>query len=112
MDRKGGAMDKKGELYTFGIGENFHIQNYFGVHREQNGNEEGFVFRVWAPNAEDLHLIGDFSNWSEKPIQMTKNEAGVWEVFTTLPQEGQLYKYLVKRKGGKLLKRWILWLFI
>lgn len=105
MDRKGGAMDKKGELYTFGIGENFHIQNYFGVHREQNGNEEGFVFRVWAPNAEDLHLIGDFSNWSEKPIQMTKNEAGVWEVFTTLPQEGQLYKYLVKRKGGQAVEK-------
>lgn len=105
MDRKGGAMDKKGELYTFGIGENFHIQNYFGVHREQNGNEEGFVFRVWAPNAEDLHLIGDFSNWSEKPIQMTKNEAGVWEVFTTLPQEGQLYKYLVKRKGGQVVEK-------
>ena len=98
-------MDKKGELYTFGIGENFHIQNYFGVHREQNGNEEGFVFRVWAPNAEDLHLIGDFSNWSEKPIQMTKNEAGVWEVFTTLPQEGQLYKYLVKRKGGQAVEK-------
>ena len=98
-------MDKKGELYTFGIGENFHIQNYFGVHREQNGNEEGFVFRVWAPNAEDLHLIGDFSNWSEKPIQMTKNEAGVWEVFTTLPQEGQLYKYLVKRKGGQVVEK-------
>lgn len=105
MDRKGGAMDRKGELYTFGIGENFHIQNYFGVHREQNGNEEGFVFRVWAPNAEDLHLIGDFSNWSEKPIQMTKNEAGVWEVFTTLPQEGQLYKYLVKRKGGQVVEK-------
>lgn len=105
MDRKGGAVDKKGELYTFGIGENFHIQNYFGVHREQNGNEEGFVFRVWAPNAEDLHLIGDFSNWSEKPIQMTKNEAGVWEVFTTLPQEGQLYKYLVKRKGGQVVEK-------
>lgn len=98
-------MDRKGELYTFGIGENFHIQNYFGVHREQNGNEEGFVFRVWAPNAEDLHLIGDFSNWSEKPIQMTKNEAGVWEVFTTLPQEGQLYKYLVKRKGGQVVEK-------
>lgn len=105
MDRKGGAMDKKDELYTFGIGENFHIQNYFGVHREQDGDEEGFVFRVWAPNAEDLHVIGDFTSWSEKPIQMTKNEAGVWEVFTTLPQEGQFYKYLVKRKGGQVVEK-------
>lgn len=37
-------------MYTFGIGENFHLQNYLGSH-EIDGSEEGYVFRVWAPHA-------------------------------------------------------------
>ena len=37
-------------MYTFGTGENFHLQNYLGVHELEG--EEGFIFRVWAPHAE------------------------------------------------------------
>lgn len=103
--RKGDAMDKNEALYTFGTGENFHIQNYFGVHRDHEGDELGYVFRVWAPNAEDVQLIGDFTDWKDNPLPMTKNEAGVWEVFTTLAKEGQIYKYLVKRQGGLVVEK-------
>ncbi|MGT2802777.1 1,4-alpha-glucan branching protein GlgB [Streptococcus henryi] len=98
-------MDKNEALYTFGTGENFHIQNYFGVHRDHEGDELGYVFRVWAPNAEDVQLIGDFTDWKDNPLPMTKNEAGVWEVFTTLAKEGQIYKYLVKRQGGQVVEK-------
>ena len=98
-------MDKNEALYTFGTGENFHIQNYFGVHRDHEGDELGYVFRVWAPNAEDVQLIGDFTDWKDNPLPMTKNEAGVWEVFTTLAKEGQIYKYLVKRQGGLVVEK-------
>ena len=44
-------------MYTFGTGENFHLQNYLGVHELEG--EEGFVFRVWAPHAEQIQVIGD-----------------------------------------------------
>ncbi|WP_317335120.1 1,4-alpha-glucan branching protein GlgB [Streptococcus orisratti] len=98
-------MDNKEALYTFGIGENFHIQQYFGVHCDHQEDKDGYVFRVWAPNAELVQLIGDFTEWRNEPLQMTKNEAGVWEVFTDLPKEGQLYKYLVTRKGGQVVEK-------
>ncbi len=98
-------MDNKEALYTFGIGENFHIQQYFGVHCDHQEDKDGYVFRVWAPNAELVQLIGDFTEWCNEPLQMTKNEAGVWEVFTDLPKEGQLYKYLVTRKGGQVVEK-------
>ena len=98
-------MDNKEALYTFGIGENFHIQQYFGVHCDYQEDKDGYVFRVWAPNAELVQLIGDFTEWRNEPLQMTKNEAGVWEVFTDLPKEGQLYKYLVTRKGGQVVEK-------
>ena len=60
-------MDNKEALYTFGIGENFHIQQYFGVHCDHQEDKDGYVFRVWAPNAELVQLIGDFTEWRNEP---------------------------------------------
>ena len=90
-------------MYTFGTGENVHLQNYLGVHELEG--EEGFVFRVWAPHAEQIQVIGDFTGWFDEPLDMTKNHIGVWEVSSALPQEGQLYKFLVKRKGGQVVEK-------
>lgn len=91
-------------MYTFGIGENFHLQNYLGSH-EIDGSEEGYVFRVWAPHAENVQVIGDFTGWFDEPLDMVKNHIGVWEVTSDLPEEGQLYKFLVKRKGGQVVEK-------
>lgn len=90
-------------MYTFGTGENFHLQNYLGVHELEG--EEGFVFRVWAPHAEQIQVIGDFTGWFDEPLDMTKNHIGVWEATSDLPEEGQLYKFLVKRKGGQVVEK-------
>ena len=90
-------------MYTFGTGENFHLQNYLGVHELEG--EEGFIFRVWAPHAEQIQVIGDFTGWFDEPLDMTKNHIGVWEATSALPQEGQLYKFLVKRKGGQVVEK-------
>lgn len=90
-------------MYTFGTGENFHLQNYLGVHELEG--EEGFVFRVWAPHAEQIQVIGDFTGWFDTPLDMTKNHIGVWEATSSLPEEGQIYKFLVKRKGGQVVEK-------
>ena len=90
-------------MYTFGTGENFHLQNYLGVHELEG--EEGFIFRVWAPHAEQIQVIGDFTGWFDEPLDMTKNHIGVWEATSDLPEEGQLYKFLVKRKGGQVVEK-------
>ena len=98
-------MDTKEALWTFGTGENYNVQRYLGAHATEENGQSGYVFRVWAPNAQMVHLVGDFTNWYENQIPMVKNEAGVWEVFTTLPKEGQIYKYNVRRANGhELLK--------
>ena len=90
-------------MYTFGTGENFHLQNYLGVHELEG--KEGFIFRVWAPHAEQIQVIGDFTGWFDEPLDMTKNHIGVWEATSDLPEEGQLYKFLVKRKGGQVVEK-------
>ena len=59
-------------------GENFHLQYYLGAHREENNGESGYTFRVWAPNAQAVHLVGDFTNWVENqiPMEETNLESG------------------------------------
>ena len=56
-------MDKNEALRTFTTGENFHLQHYLGAHQDEVDGKSGYSFRVWAPNAQSVHLIGDFTNW-------------------------------------------------
>lgn len=79
-----------------------NAHKYFGLHRVSPRG--GWVFREWAPNASAITLIGDFSDWQEKPeyaLQSLGN--GVWEV--KLPAKalshGQLYKMRVHWPGGE-----------
>ena len=51
-------MDRSTDLWTFGRGDNFRLQEYLGAHKETRGEQEGFTFRVWAPNAQAVDLIG------------------------------------------------------
>lgn len=81
----------------FLTGENFYVQHFLGVQKET----DKYVFRVWAPNAQQVWLVGDFNQWDDS-LPMTRREiSGVWEVKTKLPQEGQFYKFKVKQADGK-----------
>ena len=72
-------------------GEETRAYEWFGVHKE----DENFVFRVWAPNADEVYLVGSFNEW-KKTCPMT-NAGGLWTV--TLPPstvaDGDIYKYLI-----------------
>ena len=69
------------------------------------GEQEGFTFRVWAPNAQAVDLIGDFTDWEARKIPMVRNEGGVWEVFCSDAKEGDIYKYLVTRQNGHQVQK-------
>ena len=98
-------MDRSTDLWTFGRGDNFHLQEYLGAHKETRGEQEGFTVRVWAPNAQAVDLIGDFTDWEARKIPMVRNEGGVWEVFCPDAKEGDIYKYLVTRQNGHQVQK-------
>jgi len=85
-----------GKLIEFAMG---HF--YYGLHR----NHDGWIFREWAPNADDIYLTGMFSNWKEKSAFRLQriNSYGDWEI--KLPPEllnhGDLFKLSVHWHGGK-----------
>ena len=75
--------------------------NYFGLHRDRNGN---WVFREYAPNATEIYLIGDFSNWEPQPqYKLTALGDGAWELHLPADalHDGSLYKMLVRWSDGE-----------
>ncbi|MCH5246216.1 MAG: alpha amylase C-terminal domain-containing protein [Muribaculaceae bacterium] len=97
------AIKKEKEL-TVDLGTLERMANghhFYGLHRDNNG----WVFREWAPNATAITLVGDFSNWAKRPEYGLKriDENGVWELH--LPEEalhhGDLYKMVVEWKNGE-----------
>lgn len=83
-----------GSLADFASGH-----EYFGLHKTTNG----WVFREWAPNAEAITLIGEFSHWQESSeYALSRIDNGVWELY--LPedalQHGELYKLKIHWHGG------------
>lgn len=93
--------DLKNGLATFTTGENFHAYNTLGAHKATVDGKDGFIFSVWAPNAQNVSLVGEFNEWQAEGIPLTKDQAGVWSVFTTIPKEGQMYKYNVTQANGR-----------
>ncbi len=50
---------------------------FFGAQRDG----DGYIFREWAPNAQKIYLIGDFSNWKEQDdYSFTATDKGIWEL--------------------------------
>lgn len=83
-------------LQNFAAGDDLYLHLYLGCHKQGDSH----VFRVWAPHAQQVWLVGDFNNW-EKTLPMAKNSYGVWETATADARPGQLYKFLVKQADGK-----------
>jgi len=52
---------------------------YFGINYDVN--RKGWIYREWAPNANDLYLTGDFNEWDRFSHPLQKNEFGIWEIF-------------------------------
>lgn len=76
-----------------------NAHKFFGLHRTKSG----WVFREWAPNASDIVLIGDFSNWQELVKYRLKHIGnGVWEINLKEKdlKHGDLYKMMVHWNGG------------
>ncbi len=79
--------------YLFHQGTNYHAYEYLGSHK----TNEGYVFRVWAPNADSIMLTGDFNNWSENIPLKRITRGGIWEanVKGKLVKPGDRYKYKI-----------------
>lgn len=91
-------------IYLFKQGNNCEAYRYFGAHLETRAGESGVVFRVWAPHATAISVVGDFNSWKPGSHPMRKVDGdSVWELFIPGVKEYDVYKYCVTTRGGDLI---------
>ena len=66
-------------IYLFKQGNNMEAYRYFGAHLCEQEGQAGVVFRVWAPHAQAVSVVGDFNNWTPGQNPMQKIDDAVWE---------------------------------
>ena len=90
-------------LHLFHEGTNFKSYEYMGAHRAFKKGKSGIFFRVWAPNAKSVSVVGDFNNWNHKKNVMEKiSTNGVFEYFLEEELENfAMYKYSVLTQSGE-----------
>ncbi len=91
-------------LYVFHHGRNFKAYEFFGAHPYKEEGRKGYCFRVWAPHAEEVSVVGDFNEWDPEANKMTRLLDG--ETFE-LEIDGLkgycVYKYCIRTKDGRFL---------
>jgi len=76
-----------------------------GAHLVREGDTRGVRFALWAPNADDVSVIGDFNQWNRTNHPMQRRDAGVWELFIPVLGAGTHYKYSVRALSGEVQEK-------
>ncbi len=58
--------------------------------------DHGVAFRVWAPNADHVCVVGDFNDWNSSANPMGRDPNGDWYVYVENAKPGDQYKYELK----------------
>ena len=82
-----------GLLYDYLVGQCIDAYTYFGAHLEKRDGEAGFVFRLYAPCASDVSVIGEWNDWDVRKDKMNRiDDSGTWEIFIPGLRNYQSYK--------------------
>ncbi len=86
------------DIYLFKEGNHFHLYDKLGAHPMTVDGVKGTYFAVWAPNAKNVSVVGDFNGWNtgKSPIYPRWDSSGIWEGFIPGIQAGMYYKFHVE----------------
>lgn len=83
-------------LELFHAGDAVRAYSFFGAHLVNWDGRNGVVFRVWAPNALSVSVVGSFNDWNKTSDFMYKIDDGVWELFIEGIEQFDVYKYCIE----------------
>ena len=103
----GVSLMKEKDIYFFREGNHTKLYEVLGSHVIEHEGDRGTLFSVWAPNAAEVSVIGDFNYWSAEshPLAVRWDSSGVWEGFVPGVGHGDLYKYAIKTSDGVVLEK-------
>ncbi|WP_294908165.1 1,4-alpha-glucan branching protein GlgB [uncultured Ruminococcus sp.] len=88
--------EDRNALELFCAGDSVRAYDFFGAHLVNRDGRDGVVFRVWAPNALSVSVVGSFNNWNKTSDYMYKIGNGSWEVFIEGIKPYDIYKYCIE----------------
>lgn len=88
------------DVHLFAEGNHHRIYEKMGAHAIELDGVAGVYFAVWAPNARNVSLLGDFNNWDGRQHQMAIGGNGIWTIFMPGLAVGAAYKYEIKNQDG------------
>lgn len=87
-------------IYLFNSGEYFDAHRTFGPQKTSYNGREGYRLTVWAPNARDIFVISDFTDWYVGEPLIHIKDTGVWTGFFEGAEESDNYKFRVIQADG------------
>ena len=85
-------------IQDFYIGKSFDAYEFFGAHKI--GNK--ILFRVYAPNAAKVSLIGEFNDWQEEEMEQ-QYQSGIYSITSENARVGMMYKYCIHTRDGQVV---------
>jgi 1,4-alpha-glucan branching enzyme len=93
------SMFSDDDLYLFNEGSHFRLHEKLGAHLREVAGHRGVHFSVWAPNAEQVSVIGDFNGWNKDSHQLApRGVSGIWERFVPDVGQGDTYKFHIRSR--------------
>ncbi|SIQ54681.1 1,4-alpha-glucan branching protein GlgB [Halanaerobium kushneri] len=89
------------DRYLFHQGRHYESYNFLGSHITNENGKKGVRFTVWAPNAEEVSVVGDFNDWDKHKNPMKKiKDSGIWTTFIEEAENKMYYKYWIRGYRG------------
>lgn len=85
-------------IQDFYIGKSFNAYEFFGAHKI--GNK--ILFRVYAPNAAKVSLVGEFNDWQEEEMEQ-QYQSGIYSITSENARVGMMYKYCIHTRDGQVV---------
>jgi len=93
------------DIHLFAEGNHHRIYEKLGAHLTEVDGVKGVYFAVWAPNARNVSVLGDFNWWDGRKHQMRRIGNGIWELFIPGLGVGTHYKYEIKNQEGHIYEK-------
>ena len=95
------------DIYLFRAGSHTRLYEKFGSHKVEVDGVSGVYFAVWAPEAVEVSVIGNFNHWNSfaHPLAGRWDQSGIWEGFIPDLDFGAVYKYGIRTNTGILLEK-------
>lgn len=81
----------------------YRAYEYYGAHKIQEDGKEYVRFTLWAPNAKEIYLTGDFNQWNDNNLPLQKIDKGNWTIKIQGVNEFDSYKYRIITWDNKVL---------